>query len=96
MQSTQNNGPVARFIQNNFLQLVIFLITFTIAWTLLKSGLQAVSIQAQNNKEDITKLTELVERITILEENRTSTNSNIQDIKEDIREIKLFLNVPIQ
>lgn len=92
----QNNGSVSKFVQNNLMQIIIFVISFTIAWTLIGSRLKTVEAQSQENKTKIEKLTELVERIIVLEENKNTTNSNIQDIKADIREIKLFLNVPIK
>jgi len=92
----QNNNGVSKFIQDNMMQIIIFVISFTIAWTLLGSRLQIAEAQSQENKAEIAKLTELVERIIVLEENKNTTNSNIEDIKADIREIKLFLNVPIK
>ncbi len=92
----QNNSTVSKFIQNNLIQIIIFIISFTIAWTLLGSRLKVVEVQSKENEDEIQKLTELVERIIVLEEHDDSRDRDIREIKEDIREIKIFLNVPIK
>ena len=92
----QNNSTISKFIQDNLIQIIVFVISFTIAWTLLGSRLQIVEAQSPENKAELQKLTELVERIIVLEERDSSITKNIEDIKSDIREIKIFLNVPIK
>ena len=92
----QNNSTVSKFIQNNLIQIIIFIISFTIAWTLLGSRLKVVEVQSKENEDEIQKLTELVERIIVLEEHDDSRDRDIREIKEDIRKIKIFLNVPIK
>ena len=92
----QNNNTVSKFIQKNSMQIIVFVISFTIAWTLLGTRLQSVEAQSEENKVKLVELTKLVERITVLEERDSSTAENIEDIKKDIREIKIFLNVPVK
>ena len=81
------------WIKKNFWNLLVTLVLISMGWAVFDARLTAVEIKAQESKEEINKYSQLVERIVKLEENRQSVNSDISDIKADLRDLKNHFNL---
>ena len=66
------------------LGIFVVLITFYVT---VNFRLMAVEVKANDQREDIDKLTDLVERVIILEQHDKALIDSVAEIKQDVKEI---------
>jgi len=80
-------SPLIKFLMDNLwgiLGIFVVLITFYVT---VNFRLMAVEVKANDQREDIDKLTDLVERVIILEQHDKALIDSVAEIKQDVKEI---------
>lgn len=84
---------VNEWIKENFWNLLVTLVAISMGWAVLSARITAVEVKAEESKVEIEKYSQLVERVVKLEENRLNVQSDIAEIKEDLKDLKNHFNV---
>lgn len=82
------------FLKQNFWNLIITFAAIIISWATLSNKLEATATLARENKKAIVQYSNLVERIIVLEEARKNSDTDISEIKTDIKDIKKHFEIP--
>ncbi len=85
---SNKSNSIMDFLRANawgLLGLLIFVGSF---YTMVNLRLTTLEVKAQENTQKIESLTSLVERVIRLEEHDNSFASDLQEIKQDLKEIK--------
>lgn len=93
MTKNTSQNFLVKFLADNALQLALMLAGIVAAWTMFSARISAIEVKAQETSEKVSQLQSLVERVIVLEEDRKNTDSTIQEIKGDIKDLKAHFNV---
>lgn len=83
---TKKNGPLYQFFLKHAWQLLVALVIFAMAWSNINTRVQA-------NEDELDRISNLMERVIVLEESEEDMVNDIREIKEDIKDIKRGLNI---
>lgn len=87
----EKSKSLTQFLIENLWGILTLLVLFGSFSGIITFRLNAVEAKAKENKESIDKLTNLVERVIVLEQHDRSIYEDIAEIKGDLREIKTAL-----
>lgn len=84
---TANENNLIQFLQANAwsILVLIFVIGSFVAMTNFR--ISAIEAKAEDNSEKLEQLTDIVQRIVVLEEHDKTIITDIQEIKSDVKEI---------
>lgn len=81
-------------LKKNLWNFLATLVAISVGWAILSSRVTSLEAQDRDINEKITNYNNLFERVVRLEENRQTVVSDIRDIKEDIKDLKKYFNLP--
>lgn len=85
MEMTES--PLTDFIKKNLWGILTMFVLGGSFYTMVGLRLTAIEVRAQENREDIQTLTNLIERVIVLEQHDKQLVEDIREIKSDVKEI---------
>lgn len=83
-----NNNSLSDFLKSNAWSILVLIFVFGSFVAMTNFRIQAIEVKADNTAQKLDQLTTIVERIVVLEEHDKNFQSDIDEIKQDLKEIK--------
>jgi len=81
------------WLKENIITIIIYAVGVVIAFTTLSGRVSAVEKDHNLIHNRLEKIEELTERLIVIEERTSNSTSDINEIKEDIKDLKKHFNI---